>query len=92
MSIERSAGTLSAPYRYMFDSLRERAAVLDELICKGTDLITTRLDNNDLMDIRMTQVWIRVYPDSGYPADFLCRISGIQPDIEVPNIKFVPKF
>ncbi len=56
MSIERSAGTLSAPYRYMFNSLRERAAVLDELICKGTDLITTRLDNNDLMDIRMTQV------------------------------------
>ena len=59
MSIERSAGTLSGPYKYMFDSLRERAAVLDELICKGTDLITARLENNDLMDIRMTQVGTR---------------------------------
>ena len=40
----------------MFDSLRERAAVLDEEICKVEDIAIERMQINDLMDIRMTQV------------------------------------
>ena len=40
----------------MFDSLRERAAVLDEEICKVEDITIDRMQINDLMDIRMTQV------------------------------------
>ena len=56
IEIEKVGNTLTGPYRYMFDSLRERAAVLDEIICKNTDLLTTRLDVQDIVDIRSTQV------------------------------------
>jgi len=56
IEIEKVGNTLTGPYRYMFDSLRERAAVLDEIICKNTDLLTTRLDLQDIVDIRSTQV------------------------------------
>lgn len=56
LEITKHASTLDKPYRYMFDSLRERAAVLDEEICKVEDITIERLQINDLMDIRMTQV------------------------------------
>ena len=53
-----SGSLLSQPYKFMFESLRERAAVLDEAICRAADLLTARLHlaADDLMDTRTTTV------------------------------------
>ena len=48
--------TLTSSYRFMFERLRERAAVLDETICRMDDIITQRYELGDPMDTRLTQV------------------------------------
>jgi len=49
-------GCLDKPYKFMFESMRERAAVLDETICKMADLIMERLEVSEVMDTRLTEV------------------------------------
>ena len=48
--------TLTSPYRFMYERLRERVAVLDETICRLGDLIADKYDLGEPMDTRQTQV------------------------------------
>ncbi len=54
--ISLKALTLTSPYRFMYERLRERAAVLDETICRLGDIITEKYDLGEPMDTRLTQV------------------------------------
>ena len=54
--ISLEALTLTSPYRFMYERLRERAAVLDETICRLGDIITEKYDLGEPMDTRLTQV------------------------------------
>jgi len=47
---------LTSTYKYMFESLRGRAAVLDETICKLGDLLIEEHKLGEPMDIRLTEV------------------------------------
>ena len=48
--------TLTSPYRFMYERLRERVAVLDETICRLGDLIADKYDLGEPMDTRQIQV------------------------------------
>jgi len=47
---------LQTGYKYMFESMRGRAAVLDETICRIGDILAVKYDFAEPMDIRLTQV------------------------------------
>jgi len=47
---------LKTGYKYMFESLRGRAAVLDETICRLGDVFTEKHGLGEPMDTRLTQV------------------------------------
>ena len=54
--VNTDAVTLTGPYKYMFESSRERAAVLDETICRIGDLLAERFGFGEPMDVRLTAV------------------------------------
>jgi len=55
-AISFTDSTLKEPYRYMFESLRERAASLDEVICRTGDVLMESLGLTEFMDTRRTSV------------------------------------
>jgi len=50
-------GSLKQPYKFMFERLRDKAAVLDETICRVGDKLIQKLDFNqdELLDLATTQ-------------------------------------
>lgn len=47
---------LSKPYRYMFERMREKAAVLDETICRMEENLREKFGFGDSMDFRLAEV------------------------------------